>query len=439
MSLEISKNQLSKQLSFVLMLGFIGLFLLRDVSGVSVNKFIFVAIAAVVFFIQDKDHMYQWIALMLPYINGLPGTYIMCVAIVLFCFKQYRQLVLHKIGLFVCVSILSIELSSMVWGYFNVLDYLRFAGVFLATFFFAFDGKDNYQYDKIVRNFILGTLIAIANLVGQSLKVYTLSEFFLSGVRFGNIKKQFNITQEGILLSYNENSLAMLCAISLMMCVLMLRKTGKKWYLVCGVVIGLAGVMTQSRTYLVVVALGTVMYIYCNIQTIQQFFSTIFTLILGSGICLLIIQVVIPVYIESLLLRFQADDLSNGRIEIFKMFFDAQMAKPKSIFFGVGLQSYAEKLDLSEAAHMALQQITITWGVIGLCLVFLLFFTIVYQLNYKTKREYIYVIPYFMMLIFVQAVQLFTMSEYILYFIALFACAKLGAAHEKAHLSDSAG
>lgn len=132
-----------------------------------------------------------------------------------------------------------------------------------------------------------------------------------------------------------------------------------------------------------------------------------------------------PAYVENLLLRFQVDDLSAGRLGLFQEYWDGQLALQLSFPLGVGLQNYEQKIGATGASHMGYQQVMVTWGIIGLVLCLILFVLIIAQLKYTKRCQLLYVVPYFVFLVARLSAQIFSSSSYTLYFFILYACANL--------------
>lgn len=114
----------------------------------------------------------------------------------------------------------------------------------------------------------------------------------------------------------------------------------------------------------------------------------------------------LPEYVTNLLLRFQDADISNGRVDIAAYYFREMFQHVDRLIFGVGLQNYAEKYGYYMSAHNATQEVMITWGLIGLLLVILLFLGIFWNGHvHNPKAKLVQYLPLVMYLVVIQSGQ----------------------------------
>lgn len=348
------------------------LILIRDVAGVTVNRYIFIALATATFIVLDKQSIYAFIAFLTPLSVGISATYITAIALVIIFIKQ-KELKVHILGLGCMVLILLMELLSAVRGIFSLTVYFRFAGIFIFAFLAMIDHEKNYDYDKMIKLFVLGYFVAMGSIIGQMLNEYSLEEILSLGIRLGNTRRLLGKSTEGMLVSYNANDLGALCLLNINFCILLRLKTGNKWYMASFVISSLLGLMTQSRAFLICYVISVLLFIFMSSKDTTSIIKNLSWLILGVGAILGLTYWLIPDYMSMLVERFNASDISGGRNEIFAFYFKEMTSSVDKILFGVGLQYYPQKYNYIFSAHNATQEVVIAWGVIGLFIVIALF------------------------------------------------------------------
>ena len=114
-------------------------------------------------------------------------------------------------------------------------------------------------------------------------------------------------------------------------------------------------------------------------------------------------------YVEAFIRRFKVSDITNGRIELYSYYFDKWSHSVWRFFVGAGMQNYQEKYDAMNSAHNSIQEILITWGILGLIIVTILLFLILKQAKEKNPKIQIFqYIPFLTCLILSMAGQGFS-------------------------------
>lgn len=387
------------------------LILLRDVAGVSVNRYIFIALATATFIVSEKKEIYAFIAFLTPLAVGISVTFITAIALVVILVKQ-KELKVHLIGLGCMVLILIMELLTSVRGFFSLTSYFRFAGIFVFSFLAMIDQEKNYDYEKMVKFFVLGFFVAIASIIGQMLNEYSFEEILSLGIRLGDTRRFLGNNTEGMLVSYNANDLGSICLLNINFCILLRLKTGNKWYMVAFVVSSLLGLMTQSRAFLICYLISVLLFIFMTSRNTYETIKNISLLIVGVGGIIGLIYWLIPEYVTSLIERFGASDISGGRNEIFAFYLEKTTSSIDKVLFGVGLQHYADKYGYFFSAHNATQEVIIAWGVLGLVVVIALLAIIFrHAKRQNPSAKKIQYIPLVMSLAIMQSLQGFSDRE----------------------------
>lgn len=409
-TLSIAKQNNAKDISIrkinILVMLFIAvLILFRDVGNFDINRFVFISLATFACLISDKSRIYCLLAFLTPLAPGISLTYITSIAMVIVLIRQ-PKLYIQPVGIICMALILFIELLSAFRGFFSLVDYLRFAGIFLFSFLRTCDLKNEYDNEGIIHCYIFGFWTAMASVLGQMLNTYSIEQILSLGVRFGNTREILDTAIEGMILSYNPNGLGFLCLLAGLFSLLLYQKNNKKWYLLSFSGATLLGLMTQSRAFLLVYTLSMLLYTLLSCRSLRSILSTLFVFCVGASSLIVGVLWLIPEYVESLLLRFNDADISNGRGDILTYYFNDMFEYVDRLIFGVGLQNYTQKYGFLMSAHNATQEVIIAWGIIGLLLVATLFIVVFYNgRRHNSKANLVQYLPLVMYLFAIQSGQ----------------------------------
>ena len=408
LSIRQTKRISTQAVNLILMGCFAILILLRDIGGVIVDRAIFISLATIICLLSNKSGIYCLLAFLTPLAPGISTTYITAIALVIMFFKQ-RQIRVQILGLSCMAALLLIELISGFRGMFNIIDYLRFSGVFLFAFLRMIDLKDDYNNEAILHSYLIGFWLAMTSVLGQMINSYPVIEVLRLGVRFGNTRELLDVSKEGMLVSYNPNGLGYLCLLTALFCLLLYRKNKRIAYLLsfCGATF--LGIMTQSRAFLLSYAIGIVLYTIFSCRNVKTAIRSLLSLAAGGGAVIALAIWTLPEYVTNFVLRFQDYDLLNGRSSISAYYFKEMFQHADRILFGVGMQNYPEKYGYLISAHNATQEVMITWGLLGLAVVGILFVVTLFNASsLNPKIKIIQFLPILMYLIAIQSGQGFS-------------------------------
>lgn len=396
------------------------LILVRDVSGVAVPKAVFIAMATILFVFSKESETYSFLAFLAPLSTGMPLTYIAAIALLILLLKQ-RRVAVDTIGLVCFLGILFIELLSSFGGLFSFVQYLRFIGLFGIVMLFVFGNGTEVDYEVNLKLFLLGSFIAILSIWGQMLNEYSIGQILSLDIRFGNTRRVLNVVEESMLITFNQNGLGSLCNLSLFTALLLYKKSSNAIYLAAAILFAVQGVMTGSRTFVLVLLFGILMFGLFSATSWKSFLRTLLIILLCAVVILLLLNNYFGGYLESLLLRFTAEDITNGRVDITNEYFQAWISSPNYFFFGSGLQNYQTKYGMVMSAHVSLEEVLVTWGIVGL----FLFIVMSIRMIIKAKRmnpgfQLILCIPYFCYLLSSLAGQGFSSTSFIAYTLLCF-------------------
>lgn len=398
----------------------VGAMFLRDLSGVSISRFFFLILATAIFLFSELEDIYLYMIFIAPIHTGLPYSFIMAIAwLVLFIRKRRFSLpsiVYLGIGL-----ILLIEICNGFRGEFTISGLLQFAGAFLFFFFVLCDRDTIIDCERSSRFYVFGTIIAIIDLWIQMLQNYSMNQILKLHVRFGNTREILNVESEGMLLSYNTNMLGGICVLCSLICLLFVLKRNKSrpWYMAIFIISSVTGFLTLSRTAIIAYLIGVTLF---AIIAGENYRRRIFIAVV-VGILFCIIYFVIINYFQNFYnymeLRFRAIDITNGRNLLFSEYMNSAMSSIDRMLFGVGLQGYQIKSDVSNSCHNAIQEVFVAWGLIGLVITIICFvFMFKIQKKLNPSAMLVNYLPAFIFLLILQSGQGFSVRGNILSLIA---------------------
>ncbi|UTB77167.1 hypothetical protein A2I62_00615 [Staphylococcus carnosus] len=152
----------------------------------------------------------------------------------------------------------------------------------------------------------------------------------------------------------------------------------------------MVGLLTLSRTFLLVMALVMLIYLFTSVGA-RNIFS-IFTFIAVILIFIIILYSNEGLY-DSLYNRiFETDDISGSRFLIYSQYTAILFSHFSILLFGVGMQNYMEKFSeldnlINQSTHNVLLEVLSSWGVIGLLIVIILFSLIIMQSKVKKLKN----------------------------------------------------
>lgn len=425
------RSQPSDKIFFMLCCSTIALLLIRDVGNVNIPKEVFIALAAVVFAISDLDHMAIFTCFLIPFLDGLPGSYMFGVGLLILIVKYWNQLEVSKYIL-VLFIIFTVELLSFYYGDFKLIDYVRLIAPLLLISLFIFSIEDKVNYEKMLIYLLFAAVGAELSVILQTISVDGLNNLVSSGLRLGNTEKL--LSEEGMRVSFNPNSLGRLCAMSISFLLIMLyRRTPNKLVVTSLLIFQIVvGSMSLSRNFLITLIMIVVIYVLSSGNSFKRNFLSLGQLALITGAVYTAIKYYFPGLFASYLARFAVADISAGRIEITIAYFNVWFQHPEWLFLGVGIQNYSQKYGIPISSHNATQEVLVTWGVVGVVLVAVYFYGI-YAHGWrgvpKNNRNIIYLLPLIVLLVGSQSGQFFSTGKLPLYLLPAYAAMRLAANH----------
>ena len=359
-------TQKERRLLIVMTVGLTLLLILRDVMGIGISKFIYLGYTVVFMAIAQYQTLVCMICFMMPLVCGLPGTYIMPFALAFLIIKR-GHVNAWQLGMIFFVAIM--ELIASLWypasNFPAIVQYVSFAGVL----FFLIHDKTELDYGFCVRIYLYGVCILCATIITTALATAPSNwlELFAQGYfRFGDTQSDYI---EGMKLSLNANSLAYYSITGICCSIFAAEgaKVRKRLLFIClAIFCGIAGLLSLSRSWLLVAAICLLLYVFSKLRRPKQFISV--------AAVLAVIYVVTawyfgknPELLEGFLTRLNDETLETGggRTEIFVAYMDVFMDDLRVFLMGAGVTQHVATLEMPYAMHNGPQQILVGCGAIG--------------------------------------------------------------------------
>jgi len=359
-------SKLNKYILFVYMIGWPILLAVRDIGGVNINKFIYFAFIAVAFAIADYETDICLLCFTLPLLNGLPDKYVLLVIIVCLLAKCGK---IEKTTIGFASFFIVMEFAASL--FYPSVDLIEIAGYCfgILLFFFLLYQKLPENYLSYLKFYYIGVcvffvIIVISNLM--SAPDYWLELFVKGWYRIGNE----NTTSGSVMkLGVNADEIGSYSVFGFFAGMVLQKEYGKKHLIIriaSLVFILIAGMLSVTRTFVVVIALFVLVYVLASMKNTKKMGIALAFIGLVAAILAVIIAKN-PELLEAFVYRFTAEDMSggNGRIEAIVIHLKAWLTNFRGILMGVGVTKNVEVLGTYDSVHNMLVQMLECYGVFG--------------------------------------------------------------------------
>lgn len=136
----------------------------------------------------------------------------------------------------------------------------------------------------------------------------------------------------------------------------------------------LLGVLSQSKTFLVILVIMFVMVLMHMKANWKAIVRVLIGAILCSVLVIIIMNAVFPQVLTNFMERFQVDDITTGRSSIMTQYHKYISENTDVMFFGIGASDFGEKVTniyriSIHVPHNSLQEIIVAWGIPGLAMI----------------------------------------------------------------------
>lgn len=387
---------------------------LRDIAGVNVNRYIILAVCAVGMFLSNMHGANCIVFAMLPLMSGIPSTYIFTMYT---CIRIIKRASFKAISVFMAIFAAIFEVfASLFYQYSTTMNLINHI-VGVSIFFVLLNEYENERYEEILKYYIYSTAVVCAIIIINGLinAPSNWLELFAKGwFRFGATESE-NLT--GMKLSLNANTLGYYSISGMSLCLMMMRRCGfkeKVLQILCFVVCLLAGILSLSRTWMLVTAIMVLLYMLINFRTLKS--AVISGTIVAACLIFIFIQLQKnPEIINGYITRFTDDTMTTGsnRTNAFAEYLNKFLSNIRVMIFGAGCVEYKTVLDMELSVHNGTEQLLVCYGIVG-TVIFLYGMLNPLLKNCKNKhKRAVYWIPMIVTLLYVQTIQ-FVAPTYLL-------------------------
>ena len=359
-------NARDKRVAILFVIGLIALLVIRDIIGISINKFLLVGYTLFFITVADVKSIPKLLSFMFPLAWGLPYTYIFSGAIIIYWFKRRT---IPRATLLLVIIFFALEMvASFFYPSTDYVLILKYISVIAIFFTFLYDGAIDKK--ESIRYFFYGLVVLCAVIIVSTMKIAPSNWLYLFSrgwFRFGAKQATEN---DGMMLKVNANTLAYYSVIGMSIGFYFLKtndysRKWVKWVLItCIALLTIAGIFTVSRSWMVVAAVCIFMFIIEESHSVKG-------VVLGAlaiGVVLIIGYKVVqstPELLEGFIGRFTADDVSSqgGRTDLFWAYDRVFWSNIRFPLLGTGVTQYRAMTNVSNSFHNMVQQIIISYGI----------------------------------------------------------------------------
>lgn len=414
---------------FCVVSSFLLLLTLRDFCKVFIplELFVLILILAVFFFKKSDYAILGVVTIPLGHGVQVPSLLLVCLVAIFFKFVVSNKVRITKITLCI-LGLCFIELCNVIiHPYSDFVEYIRYAVslLFLAFVLDNTDESDKELCSRIFNYYITVYTFVMFDIVYQLIAKYGSIVYIISnGIRFGNLAEK---GEHLVSLYDNENNIALFSLIAVMACVAELWKSSTRERKVLLYVLLISssffGFMTLSKAYLFsYVFLGILIFAKILRQSNTSILRKI--MIFCSSIALSIfayIEIFADI-INNIFTRIDTTEISSGRMNIFNLYNEYILDNIELSAFGIGIQNPTEKTGIWNSMHNGIQQVYVSFGIVGLILFTILIYSLLKKANIyrKCKISLINTIVFFALFIYTQSIQFMSSSSIFLFLIIVY-------------------
>ena len=374
----------------------------RDVLNVGVDKNIFVVLVIAFSLVMKYENLLSLILFTLPLMCGLPGNYFLPIWCFIIIIQQIKSKT-FKIPVFVFWLIIVVW-EFIIYGFYifeipimNVLGY--FSALFLTCALITENRKLNYTTPVLCFSMGCCVLLGIIFLIYSSDPTMMYAD---GGVRMGG--DAYADTAE-MTLKTNANNIGYLSSASIA-CLFALFYYKKINVITLFLLVGIAfscGMFSVSRTWAILIALTLIAYLLFQRENRK----------VGVIILCVVVGMIYyyfsnnPLMLDAFIGRFEGDNIETGgqRTVLFAEYNKFLREHPLNLFFGTSAQLYKEVTGLYHSTHNGLQQIWLSYGVIGFVVIMFAYLRTLKR--HYVKKEYMACLPMLIIVFFLQTIQIF--------------------------------
>lgn len=392
-----------KYLSFIVVFIMI-LFAVRDILAISINPYVITLFLSLVPLFLSYKNIIAYSCFLLPLSCGTQSF--IWIVLVGFILLNSKKISLKTVFIFSLFAILELLNEALVYvPSFDVKNTIFYIVSLFVVIYLVNDDNEKVDYSKNIRFFLYGTCFLLVVLFARIIAHSGIQEVLLGAIRY-NLE---DTSQSGdYVFITNANNLGLYSTICISVLLFIGKaslKLSKLKYLILFIVAFFGGMLTFSRTWLILTFIAFILYLIIAPKNKSYLY------ILFSFIVVVVIAVssgYLNSVIELFETRMTADDVADGagRTDLFELYNKFFLSHPQYWLSGTGAVYYQDICQQPLSMHNMFQQVYVCYGLIG-SLGVLYFLTTIYVNNRKYVVSKMQYLPLIFYLIFVQSVQFF--------------------------------
>ena len=393
----------------ILILGLIFFLIVRDIFGISINKFIITGFITVMMINASIPSIIAMLSFCFPLFCGLPGKYIIVIAFVLLLWKGKFSINIHQIVCFFFIVLM--EFIASIW--YQSPDWLEIIGymLFAMLLYWMLWTEEALDHKQCLKYYLLGDAVLCCIIIAAGIKTAPSNwiRFFSAGsFRFGDT--QIDEVGNGMSLFLNPNGLAYYSLTGIAISFVLLEDQydrQKIMYAGMLVICAIAGFLTQSRSWFLCVIILFAIYTVGKMSSLKRsVYHIICISILAYGAFLYFSEH--PELLQGLITRFTGADMisADGRTSLFQQYMDAFTNNQRFQIMGTGVMQYRFITGVKQnSMHNSTQQLLVCYGVPGCIFVLYHLFAPIRRVTRRCRLNIIYWLPLLSVVIFTQTIQ----------------------------------
>ena len=320
----------------VLLIG--GLLLLRDLGGVSVNKYLYLVLVAIATFLLPIEKVVYLISFLMPLYVGMPGNYMTIVFLVRFL-PEIKSLKVNVRNWVFCILAGGYALvQALYFQKLEIPNLIFFPSMILVMLLFSLECP--YSKNKMLLYYAVGTAIMGLIMLTTTLQQFDLDELLVAGMRLGDNAADA-LGKEGMSVVMDPNFYGMLVIPALAAGTEALLGNWKdvakneKILLIAAlatsVVIALIGL---SRAFFLVLIIWAILYALSRKKA-----KALVVFILVTLVAIFLVSRLMPDVLDAILNRFTEDktEEGGGRMDLIRKYGSAWQESLGSVLLGTSI------------------------------------------------------------------------------------------------------
>lgn len=400
-----NKNPIRIALFIVLVLGFA----VKYIVGLSIPVYVFLAIASAIAVVSDVSGIVSLVICCIPFSTFFQYKYLELICLFIILIRK-RKIYLRQSILWSFVVLILWEVLHVFIGDFSFIEVVRSFSEYLFIVFVLvpLDVDKEIDYEKMVRSLAVSILTVCIIIFAIQAKQNGFGSFLSLGgnTRFGFGLGLFNEYDA----NFNPNMIGKICVLSIS-CIMQIYITGraKLFDYILIVLLFIFSFLTMARSALIVAIFLFLLFLTTK-GKVSMIKKSVITIVVIVALMILVNKF-FPTQIGEFMLRLQAEDILNGRGDIFKSYHTLFTSTSLGLF-GVGIQDFKWKLftlwGMNTVPHTAYQELVAIWGYPGMVIFLVYLLAIFADKKYTFKRRLINYFPLIVVFLYTLTGQLVT-------------------------------